>query len=206
MKDNAEVKGLNLKEGDLVTLNLDENITASNVYVVHRKLDKECLLRHPLYPKCFVLRSDEELNMAGATWKNPTERCLEFIMRNKDLLDYNSTAEVEGICAYFIINRRLTPRQKKEISSLCGKIASIKLENSLSAAIRKTVENEGVLDDFNNKWYATLKGVYEGRVSPTPKQWNTVFNIAGFVLAQLERNVIPQGGANNESPSKETKA
>lgn len=189
---------MSIKAGELVTISLDANNTASNVYVVHRKLDGESLLKHPLYPHCFILKRDEELNKVAATWKNPTERCLEFIMRNKQILDYNALAEVEGICAYFVINRRLTPRQKKEISGICGKIASIVLENSLSAAVRKTVENEGLLDDFNMKWYASLRGVYEGKQNPTPRQWNTVFNIAGFVLAQLEKNIITPGGGVNE--------
>jgi len=181
-----------IKQGDLVTVQLNENSTASNVYSVARKLAGECVLNHPLFPECLIIRKDEELNKVGAQLKNSTEKCLEFVMKNRSLLDFNSGADVYAMAAYFVINRKLSSRQLKVLAGYCGKIASIILDNNLGSATRKVSENQALLDEYNLVWFNNLRDIYSGKKVPSPNQRESVFNQAGFVLAQLETTIVPQ--------------
>lgn len=183
---------MEIKQGDLVTVQLDENNQSSNVYVVARKLDGECILNHPLYPNCLILKKDSELNIATAAPKSASEKCLEFITKNRDLVDFGTMAEIHAMCAYFIINRILTRRQLRFLSTQCGRLASQKLNSNVSAAIKKVAENQALLDEYNLSWFNNLRDVYAGKRIPTPNQRETIFNQAGFVFAQLEINRVPQ--------------
>lgn len=183
-----------IKQGDLVTVQLSENSTASNVYSVHRKLDGECVLSHPLYPQCLIIRPDTELNLVAASLKNSTEKCLEFVMKNRTFLDHNSVCDVLAMAAYFVINRKLSSRQLKVLAGYCGKIASIILDNNLGSATKKVADNAALLDEYNLVWFNNLRDIYSGKKTPSPNQRESVFNQAGFILAQLETNIVPQRG------------
>jgi hypothetical protein len=53
--------------------------------------------------------------------------------------------------------------------------------------MRYVTENNAVLDDFNRMWYTNFRDLFSGRKQLTsPKQRSAIFNIAGFVLAELE--------------------
>jgi len=178
-----------IKQGDLVTIQLDKNNTSSNVFKVARKLDDECLLNHPLFPDCYIIKKDTDLNQTGPVLKSHTERCLEYAVKFKKHLDYETTAELDSLCLYFTITRSLSPKQKKELSNICGKIASIYCANDISIAIRTVNENRALLDEFNTMWYSNFEKLFKGIKSVSTKnQRITIFNITGFVLAQIEQS------------------
>ena len=198
-----------IKEKDLVTVLLEANTVASNTYVVARKLEDECVLSHPLYPNCFIIRKDSELNLVAPATKSPIERCIEFTRKNAEYLGYEAAVEMESLAAYFVINRKFSLGQKKRITIACGKIAAIMLGNDVSEAIRIVNSNRALLDSYNIQWYEhrDFAPIFQGGVRPTPKQWNTVFNLAGFVLAQLALNKINKRGVlHGTSESQEADA
>ena len=179
-----------VKKGDVVTLEF-ENLVSSNTFIVESTSleEGEVLLKHPLFPKILIKAKDVKLNSVYANLKDSTERCLDFANNNKQLLDYNTVADLEALCAYFVVTRKLTPRQKHTLSSMCGRIASIKFNDDTKIAIKYVKENAGVLDEFNSMWYRKFynSGLFSGRHSyASTKQREVIFNIAGAVLAELE--------------------
>lgn len=178
---------IQIKKGDLVTIPLQPNNAASNVFQVARKLDGESVLNHPLFPDCYIIKNDDELNQAAASMKNHTEKCLEYASKYKKYLDYETSIDLESLCLYFTINRKLSPKQKKALSNICGKIATIYCADDISFALRTVNENIALLDEFNNMWYSNFEKIFKGQKTiGTKNQRITVFNMAGFVLAQLE--------------------
>lgn len=182
------------KKDDLVTVQLDETNKASNTYIVLGHIvDDEgdatdaVALYHPLHPKCFIIKHISELNKVQANLKDSTERSLEFSMKFQDYLDHNSKGDLEALRLYFVVHRKLTNRQKNNLANICGTIASIHFNNDISIAIRYVIENNAVLDEFNKMWYINFKDLFMGRKPiVSPKQRASIFNIAGFVLAELE--------------------
>lgn len=188
---------MSIKQGDLVTVNLQSNYSSSNVYMVHRKLETECLLSHPLAPNCFLLKADTELNQVAPTLKNAVERCMDYAHRNMEAFDANDAAELKALFSHFVVNRRLSQRQGRTISAACGKIAAANMRNNLMSAIQLVVGNKGLLDDYNLFWFERMSEVYTGKKSAvSPKQRVAIFNQAGFILAQLATNSVPQSGGN----------
>lgn len=171
---------------DIVTVKL-ENPAASNTYIVDTVIDDHALLKHPLFPRCLVKFKIEDLNRVSPNVKDSIERSLDFASRNKQYLDYNTCADLEALCMYFVFCRKLTPRQKSILSNICGTIASIKLDNDINAAMESIKENAALLDEFNSMWYRNFNGLFSGTQPITSKkQRAAIFNIAGFVLAELE--------------------
>jgi hypothetical protein len=178
---------MQLKQGDLATVNLGERSTSSNTYRVERKLDGECLLSHPLSPDCVILKPDHELNTVLAQLKSPTERCLEFSSKWRKYLDFDDACEVEALCLYFVVRRSLSARQKKNLSNLCGTIAAIYFQNEITQATKLVNENRALLDSFNQTWYNNFEKYFQGKKPiETRGARAAIFNISGFVLAQLE--------------------
>lgn len=182
-----------IQPGDIVTLNF-ENLVSSNTYIVDTVLtSKTFLLKHPLFPKVLLKAQLHELNIVGANLKDSTERSLDFANNNKKYLDYNTIADLEALCIYFVIKRKLTPKQKQVLSTICGIIASIKFNDDVKLAMNLVKTNEGILDDFNEMWYHNFKGLFLGDQPITSKkQKDAIFNITGFVLAELENPVAPK--------------
>lgn len=176
-----------IKRADIVTVDLGTDNQASNVYVVFDKLRDSYLLHHPLFPECYILKGESELNTVAPNIKDSIERCLDFASHNKQYLDYNTIADLEALCLYFSIKRKITPRQKHILSAICGVIASIKFDNTILTAMTYITKNQGILDDFNLMWFNNFKGLFQGKQPITSKrQRSAIFNIAGFVLAELE--------------------
>lgn len=179
--------------GEVVTLRFDNKVS-SNTYVVDRDEGDTVLLKHPLFPACLVRAAKSDLDLVAPNIKDSTERSLDFANANQAYLDYNTLAEHEALCLYFVVRRKLTPRQKNVLSNICGAIAAIKLNDDVKAAMQLIKENEAILDEFNAMWYRNFNGLITGRQAITsPKQRSAIFNIAGFVMAELERPVAPKG-------------
>ena len=180
-----------IKSGDLVTIQLSDNNPYSNVYKVVTVMDDKCLLNHPLFADCYIIKPNSVLNITVLSVKNSTEKCLEYAMRHKKFLDYETIADLESMCMYFIVTRDLSLKQKKVLSNICGKIASIYYSNDINKAIDYVKENAGVLDEFNQMWYSNFEKIFnKEKVIKTKNQRLSIFNIAGFVLAQLENTRI----------------
>ena len=184
------------KKDDLVTVQLEETNKASNTYIVlghvmddAGDLTDAVVLFHPLHPKCFVIRHVTELNKVQATLKDSTERSIEFAMKFQEHLDHNIKGDLEGLRLCFVIHRSLTNRQKNNLSNICGTIASIYFHNDINMAIDLVNKNSPLLTPFNEMWYNNFRDLFKGRKPiVSPKQRSAIFNIAGSILAELERS------------------
>ncbi len=194
-----------IKPSDVVTIELNPNSTSANVCIVDSVSDNEALLFHPLYPGCFIKRPLADLNNAPVRMKDPNEKCLHYIKHNEAMLSYVKRQELDALCVNFVVRRELTPKQLQTMADLCGDIARINLHNNMDAAVHSVVQNQGLLDAFNQRWFndKDFKPIFQRRRTPTKKQFPILFRMAGFVLAQLEPQVA-NPGVINESQSKET--
>lgn len=180
-----------MKKGDVVTVTLEENNQAANTYHVYADLGDEVILSHPIHSSCLIAKKKDELNKVQPTLKDSNQRALEFALSRDTNLDHNARGELEALRVCFVLNRSLTNQQKKALSNLNGYLASIYFHNDISLAIRCVKENSAILDDFNTMWFNNFREVFAGRRQITsPKQRETIFNIAGFVLAELESQRI----------------
>lgn len=178
----------NVEKDDIVTLKC-ENDSASNTFIVDATelKEDEVLLRHPLFPRILIRAHKSELNQVRANLKDSVEKCLDFCRINSIELDRNGRADLDALCAYFTVTRNLTPKQKSTLSAMCGKLAAIKFNDDLRRAMDFVIENKGVLDEFNARWFGNFKAFFDGtRLAPSMKQREGIFNIAGFVLAEME--------------------
>lgn len=181
------------KPGEIVTVKF-ENIVSSNTYTVESDCGESVLLQHPLFPDCLLRFHKSALDSVAPNVKDSIERSLDFVNKNSKYLDYNTLADHEALSMYFVIRRKLTPRQKNILSNICGLIASIKMNNDVKAAMELVVANAAVLDEFNAMWYRNFSGLFSGKQPITSKkQRAAIFNIAGFVMAELERPVATNG-------------
>ena len=175
--------------GALVTVKFD-NLVSSNTYVVETDEGPSVLLQHPLFPDALMRRRKDELDLVAPNVKDSIERSLDFVKKNTEYVDYNTLADHEALCMYFVMRRKLTPRQKQILSNICGTIASIKLNNDVKAAMAIVAAHAAILDEFNAMWYRNFQGLFSGKQPITSKkQRAAIFNIAGFVMAELERPV-----------------
>ena len=182
-----------LCNGAIVTVKF-QNAVSSNTYLVDKDEGSAVLLKHPLFPECLLRFEKTELDTVAPNVKDSSERSLDFAKANQKYLDYNTLADHEALCLYFVVRRKLTPRQKNLLSNICGSIATIKLNDDVKAAMEIIKDNEAILDDYNTMWYRNFNGLFSGRQTITSKkQRSAIFDIAGFVMAELERPVAPKG-------------
>lgn len=182
-----------MKPGDIVTVELEETNKASNTYLVEAIDGDKAFLTHPLSPKVFISKKKSELNRVAANLKDSTERAIEFSMKNSNYLDYNTKSYVDALAMVFVVSRKLSNKQKKDLSDICGCIASIKLDHDIDIAIRYINENRGVMDSFNQMWYSNFRQIFEGKRSITrPNQRKAIFNMAGHVMAELLKHETPK--------------
>ncbi len=175
----------NLKN-QIITLDLKNS--ASNTYIVHdvNLENNMAYLKHPLNEEILISKPLNELNTCSSRTKDSTERGLDLIKDNLDLLDYHTIGDFEGLCLIFILRRRLTLRQKNTLSAICGNIAQIRFDDNIQEAMRYITFNSALLDDFNLMWYNNFKNLFKGTQQITSKkQIKSIFNMTGFILAEL---------------------
>ena len=179
-----------IKKDDIVTLKL-ENTTASNTFIVKSIDNGKALLFHPLAPTVYIEEPLENLNTVAATLKDSSERNLDFARANSKFLDFNTNADLDALCLYFAVTRKLTPKQKGTLANMLGRVAAIKFDNDISAAMEYVKKNAGVLDDFNGMWYRNFRKLFSGKkLIVSSRQRDSIFNITGFVLAELETPTV----------------
>ena len=183
---------MKLHQNDVVTVQMGATV-ASNVFKVDTDEGPTALLTHPLMPGHVLIRVDKSLiNTVVSNLKDSTERCIDYANMNKDLLDYNTLGDIQSISILFALRRNLTPRQKQILANICGVIASIKCNGNLTEAMSLVMKNSSILDEFNLMWFNNFKSLFTGKQPITSKKQRTaIFNIAGYVLAELENPTTP---------------
>ncbi len=181
---------MNIQKDEVVTVNLP---TGTNTFIIDTVEEDSVLVKHPLSGELLLRVSKKNLNRTNANVKDSTERCIDYANANKKFLDYNTSGDLESVGIYFVLKRKLTPRQKQTLANICGVIASVKFDNDLQKAMDYVMENEGILDQFNLMWFNNFKRLFSGHQPITSKkQRNAIFNIAGYALAELENPTAPK--------------
>jgi hypothetical protein len=155
------------------------------------------LLLHPLAKKILIpviaaSENDMLLTQTQTQGKSNLQKWIEYVIKNGNILSFSSREDAESLAMIFVVNRRLTRRQKSKLSSLTGEISINYFNGDLNIAIRTINENEVLLDEWNRSWFEKFldktkqKNKY-GRPKPlSPQEREGLFRIAGFVLSQLE--------------------
>lgn len=173
-----------IKEGHLVTIKQDKNHDVSNTYIVVRVFDDSVLLEHPLAPKCLLLKGREEVDVDLALMKSPVEKCLDYASKGRINLGYTGQADLDSLCYYYVLNKKITPKQRHEISLMCGKLAAIELCHNLKTATSLISKNVALLDEYMLGIYHMNKSLVENHTSIKAKtEKYSIFNLAGFILA-----------------------
>ena len=93
-----------MNKGDIVTTQLENEFT-SNTFLVEAVLEESnVLVTHPLSPGVFLIKKVSELNQVAPTVRCSLERALNFISKNKEMLDYNGAKDLESLCICFVVN------------------------------------------------------------------------------------------------------
>lgn len=176
---------MEIKKDSIVTL--DVHNQTSNTFIVDTIEDTTVILCHPLAQGVLFRVSKDRVNSTAANIKDSMERGIDYANANKQFLDYNTIADLEAVAIYFVLKRKLTPRQKQTLANICGVIASVKFDNDLRDAMNFVAKNTSLLDEFNLMWYNNFKDLFSGKqIITSKKQRSAIFNIAGYVLAELE--------------------
>ena len=176
---------MNIQKNSIVTMEL--NNQSSNTFIVDTVEEDTVLLTHPLAGGILIRVPKDKVNTTNANIKDSSERAIDYANGNRQYLDYNTAADLESLAIFFTFKRKLTPRQKQTLASICGVIASVKFDNDLREAMNFVTKNASMLDEFNSMWYNNFKGLFSGHQMVTSKkQRSAIFNIAGYVLAEME--------------------
>lgn len=176
---------MNVQKGSIVTVQMSG--FSSNAFVVDTIEEDSLLLTHPLANGILIRVDKTRINHTNPTIKDSSERSIDYANGNQKYLDYNTLKDLEAVGIYFALKRKLTPRQKQTIANICGIIASVKFNNDLREAMNFVTKNNSLLDEFNLMWYNNFKGLFTGhQMITSKKQRSAIFNIAGYVLAELE--------------------
>lgn len=174
-----------IQKGTIVTVDLKNN--TSNTFIVDTDEGSTVLLSHPLAQDILLRKWKADINVAPANIKDSMERGIDYANNSRQYLDFNTASDLDALAIYFIIKRKLTPRQKQTLANICGVIASVKFDNDLRDAMNFVTKNMSLLDEFNIMWYTNFKGLFSGQQMVTSKkQRSAIFNMAGYVLAELE--------------------
>lgn len=169
----------------LVTLNVGSD-SVSNTYVQYElKLD-EVLLCHPMLPSVFIVKQRGELDSVSASPRNAEERQLSYCNKYRKYLDFDNSSMLDALILYHIVYKKFGNKQKSSLNVICGKIAEIYCDSDLERAIDVVNSNEALLNSYNAYWYRTFERFFKkGKQPETKQQRDAIFNMAGFVLAQV---------------------
>jgi len=170
---------------DVVTITTIGTLESSSMNLCELS-PNQVLVTHPLHPKVFLVEENERLNLKPFSPVGPIEKALNFIKSYEKLFNYVDLVDYESIVLYFIVNKRISNRQKGQISTLCGIIADYIFESDIDKAIDFINFNKDSLDEFNLMWYKNFNKFFTKKELVTFKKTKTsIFNIAGFLLTEL---------------------
>lgn len=179
-----------MKPGSIVTVDYGPYNQYSNTFQVFSDSGEDVIyLNHPLAPQCITTRTLAEINIVSPKTQAPIERCLFYLKKHEGLLGSQVSGEMLGIYYYFILNRDLTKTQKSTISRFCGKVAELKFSSNVEQAVVVINQHAALLDEYNLMWFNKFSKLFKNpTLINTKSRRSAVFNMAGFVLAQLEIN------------------
>lgn len=180
------------KSGEIVTMEL--RTKGSNTFIYVGKLNSEQnILTHPLANGMAVIVPDGSINVMSAGIKDSVERCLDYANKRKTVLQPNTKVDLECLSVYYGLKRTMSPNLKKILANISGTIAAIEFGNDINATMKFISNHRDHLDDFNLMWFNNFKGLFNGSQPITSeKQSNAIYNMAGFVLAELATPTILQ--------------
>lgn len=182
---------MNLQKNSIVTY--DFKTSASNTCELDSVEEHTVLLTHPLARGILLRVSKDQINTVSANGKDSIERSLDFANANSFMLDHSTKLDLYSLGIFFFISRKFTSRQKHTLANICGILAMAKFNDDLKSAMSCISKNLGILDEFNLMWFNNFKGLFSGKQPVTSnKQRSAIFNIAGYVLAELETPSIPK--------------
>jgi hypothetical protein len=175
---------MTIEKNIIVTIELNN---CSITFVVDTIEETTVLLSHPLASGILFRVNKEKVNTTSANIKESMERGIDYANSNREYLDYNTASDLEALAIFFTIKRKLTPRQKQTLANICGIIASVRFDNDLRETMNFIIKNSSLLDEFNMMWFNNFKGLFSGQqIVTSKKQRSAIFNIAGYILAELE--------------------
>jgi hypothetical protein len=176
-----------IQKNSIVTVDLGLNNSTSNTFVVDTVEEESVLVTHPLACGLLMRVPKADIDTTSANLKDSLERGIDYANANRDILDYNSAADLDSLGIYFTLKRKLTPSQKHVLANIGGVIASAKFRDNIRDAMSFVVKNQTLLDDFNRMWFNNFKPIFNGQHPiNSRKQRIVIFNIAGYILAELE--------------------
>lgn len=171
-----------MKLNDLVILVDRPNFTFTLAHIESDWI----LLRHQLVPDIFIKTSLDKIRPFEVYNASSIERNLKYLSNNSSFLNYNDLCELESISIFYFIKNKISSSQLKRIAELQGKLSSIKFHGDINKAIDLVNENKGILDSFNQRWYEHYTRFFsKAQVPVMENQRKAIFNIAGFVLSEL---------------------
>jgi len=180
-----------IQENDLVTVENPRYSTISNTYRVVKKFDEECVLAHPLAPELMFFKSDEELNNVQGNLPDSLERCMRFAKTNSEELSPSSRSDLEAMIYFFVVKKTFTMKQRTDLMSICGRIASSLLQNNVQAACKLILDEKAILDDFNIAQFNNIEKIIKDPTLLKHKSERfTIFNLTGFLLAQESKLIM----------------
>jgi hypothetical protein len=179
---------MKIEKASIITVDLGNNI--SNTFVVDTIEDTTLLVSHPLAKGILIRVSKDKADGSMAKIKDSSERGIDFANSNRRYLDFNALLDLDCICTSFVLTKRVTPRQKSIIASICGVVAEVKFNDDLKETMKFITKNSTMLDEFNYLWFTNFRKLFSGDQPVfSKKQRSAIFNIAGFLLAELENPV-----------------
>ncbi len=181
-----------MEKNKIVTVEFGSN-NSSNTFLVDSEDGEHVLLYHPLSPTLLIRKLKSDLDLVSPNIKDSTERCLDLAKRYNAQLSHTDFCDLEAICMFFVAKRFLTPKQKNTLATICGSIASSEFKDDINQAMNFITNNSNSLDDFNQMWYHNFRGLFsKNQPITSKKQITSIFNIAGFLLAQIGNPRVSQ--------------
>lgn len=180
---------MEIKKESIVTADLGND--NSSTFIVDTVEENSFLLTHPLAAGILIRVPASRVNKSNANIKDSLERGIDYANTNRKYLDYNTALDLEAVAIFFTLKRLLTPRQKQTLANICGVVASVKFHDDVNLAIQFVNKNSALLDEFNRMWYINFSNLFSGRHPiSSKKQKIAIFNIAGYILAEIENPKI----------------
>lgn len=178
---------VDLKEGQSVSYIQSTDKNESPLYIIKSIKNGQCLLYHPKTPSIFMQVEVECLRPNVGYIKGSLERALEFIENDLEKLDFYEVQDYVSLLTCFSVHRTFTKNQKRILYSICGKLAKIHFNEDLNKTMSFIVENNPLLDEFNTMWFNKFKKLFDKKIPVKGKrQKEAIFNMAGFLLAELK--------------------
>jgi hypothetical protein len=180
-----------MQKNSIVTVDLGQEQSASNTFLIDTIEDETVLVTHPLACGLLMRVGKCDVDVTAANLKDSIERGIDFANSNRSMLDFSTLEDLDALGISFVFKRKLTSNQKQVLANICGSIACYKFDDNIKKAMEYISKNQAALDDFNLMWFNNFKSLFAGtQVISSKKQRTAIFNIAGYILAESENPTV----------------